>query len=206
MEDEHTDRPRTLETAPRSDEELLREFVRGGQSGKAALGELASRHEQALLGLATGLLRGDRERAMEVVQDAWVRVIRFGGSFQGKSSVRTWLYRIVINGCNDAQSKRLRERASMNGRAGAEQAAAGANGPTSLQDHGGALRAALDSVTDDQRLILLLCYHRGLTHEQAADVLGIPVGTLKSRQHAAMTALRGAMSGAGAGVHGEATP
>lgn len=166
----------------RSDEELLRAFVAGKRDGGAALGELARRHERELLGLACGMLDGDRDGAMEAVQDAWVRVIRYGAGFRAGSSVRTWLYRVVINRCVDMRRARARDALPLNGSVEASQ------GPT-LADTSG-LRRAMRVLSDDQRLILLLCHHRGLTNEQAAEVLGIPVGTLKSRQHAAITELR----------------
>ena len=71
--------------------------VAGGEHG--ALGELAARHEAALLGLARGLLGGSTDLAEEAVQDAWVRVLSRAGSFNGDASVKTWLFRIVINRC-----------------------------------------------------------------------------------------------------------
>lgn len=78
-----------------SDEQLLKAFTRGD---RAALGELAKRHERALLNLAWGML-GSRERAVDAVQETWLRVIRYAAGFNGNSSVRTWLYRIAVNQC-----------------------------------------------------------------------------------------------------------
>ena len=81
-----------------TDEKLLGAFVKGDQ---AALGELARRHECSLLGLAGGLLGGGSAAACDAVQETWVRVIRYGHSFNGRSSFKTWLYRITINRCRD---------------------------------------------------------------------------------------------------------
>ena len=78
---------------------LLQRFARGDD---AALGELAARHERAFLGLAMGLL-GNAEQAKDVVQDLWLRVIRSAAHFQGQSSVRTWMYRILVNRCLDVR-------------------------------------------------------------------------------------------------------
>lgn len=180
----------------RSDEDLLRAFARG--RSHSDLAELAHRYEEPLLGLASGLLSGDGALAADAVQDAWLRVIRHAGSFRSRSSVKTWLYRIVINRCLDLRTKERRSL-PLNGAAGstrpAEPPASGAApraAPDTLSDTAPhtAVRAAMDALPENQRVILLLCYHRGLTHEQAAEVLGIPLGTLKSRQHAAITALR----------------
>jgi RNA polymerase sigma-70 factor (ECF subfamily) len=59
-----------------------------------------------------------------------------------------------------------------------------------MTDTQAALRAHLRHLHPDRRLILLLCYHQGMTHAHAADILGLPLGTLKTRLHAALTELR----------------
>jgi RNA polymerase sigma-70 factor (ECF subfamily) len=172
---------------PPTDEHLLARFAAGDRS---ALGELASRHENSLVGLATGLLDGRRDLAQDAVQEAWVRVIKYAHSFAGQSSFRTWMFRIVINRCRDV-------------RAGLKTAPVGVpvqavtEGPLRLVtgERDEDVRAALQRVAPSVRLLLLLCYHRGLTHPQAADVLGIPVGTLKSRLSAALAELRSEMKG-----------
>jgi RNA polymerase sigma-70 factor (ECF subfamily) len=87
-------------TEGRSDEALLRAFA-GGERG--ALGELAARYERSLLGFARGVLRSE-DLACDAVQEAWVRVIRHAETFRGRSSFKTWMYRIVINRCNDIRS------------------------------------------------------------------------------------------------------
>src|SRR5258708_5686403 len=85
-----------------SDESLLTEFAGGD---RAALGGLARRYERALLGLATGLLEGRADMACDAVQETWVRVIRFADKFNGRSSFKTWLYRIAINQCRTVKSR-----------------------------------------------------------------------------------------------------
>ncbi len=169
-------------THQRSDEDLLRAFCTGERD---ALGLLAQRHERALLGVARGLL-GTSEAAVDAVQETWVRVIRYGHSFNGRSSFKTWVYRIAVNRCRDLASKGRKDKTAS---------------PTVLEtlpERGAApsaerdrqLHAAVAGLPEKLREIILLCYHEGLTHEQAADVLDVPVGTLKSRLHAALTELR----------------
>lgn len=155
---------------------LLRRFAAGE---RAALGELANQHEKELLGLARGLLNGDAHAACDAVQATWVRVIRYAHSFKGRSSVKTWLYRILINECRDlrrAKPQPIQPRLI--------------SAMPADDDAGASLQAALARVSEPKREVLLLCYHAGLTHAIAADVLDIPVGTLKSRLHAAMNELR----------------
>lgn len=174
--------------APPTDENLLRRFAGGDRD---ALGALAQRHERALLGLAKGLLGGREDLALEAVQEAWVRVVRHADRFEGRSAVKTWLYRIVVNQCRSMAASRgasaKRDRAA--GEARAEDPRAGA--PDELTQ---AVRDALARVSPDRRELLVLCYHAGLTHEHAAEALEIPVGTLKSRLHAALKELRSILS------------
>ena len=60
--------------------------------------------------------------------------------------------------------------------------------------HPAVVRRAVERLDDDKRFVVLLCYHAGLTHEQAAEILELPLGTLKSRLHAALTELRGVLA------------
>ena len=172
--------------AATTDEHLLARFLKGDRD---ALGVLASRHEPQLLGLACALT-GRRDLALESVQDTWLRVIKYGRSFRSGSSVKTWLYRILINACKDARTKNARFRITKGG-TGSLPASDVATTPSDLHSpdltH---LRTTIDTLSGDQKLLILLCYHNGLSHPQAAEVLDIPVGTLKSRLHTTLTTLR----------------
>lgn len=174
----------------RTDEQLLGSFAQGHEE---ALGLLAARYEGAMVGLARGLLGGREDAARDVVQDVWVRVIKSAKHFGGRSAVKTWLYRIVVNRCHDA--RRESAKLSLNGSvqryptSDAEPEAA-----LHAEESKDRLRVALEGMDGDARLLLLLCYHEGLSHTEAADVLGVPVGTLKSRLHKALERLRGVMA------------
>ena len=93
-------------TTTASDEQLLKNFAAGE---RAALGDLACRYELPLLGLAAGLLDGRRHLALDAVQETWLRVIRFAGNFNGRSSFKTWLYRIAINQCHSLRMAQHQE-------------------------------------------------------------------------------------------------
>lgn len=170
-----------------TDEEILTRFAAGDE---AALGELASRYERLLLGLAQGILGGRDDLARDAVQEAWMRVIRSAGSFKGRSTVKTWLYRITINRCRTMRLMRKREM----DRKTAAHALPPVESTTENGFDTGALREAIDQLGPDKREIVLLCYHADLTHEQAATILNIPLGTLKSRLHAALKFLRSTLS------------
>lgn len=168
------------------DEELLAAFARGD---RAALGELASRHEPALLGLCLGLL-GSRSLACDAVQETWVRVIRFAPRFRGRSSVKTWLYRIAINRCRELLAERRRPVRAAAPLGDDEPAGAEDAHGADLRERDEELRRAVMALDERRRVIVLLCYQNGMTHELAAEILGLPLGTLKSRLHGALGELR----------------
>ena len=177
----------------KTDEALLQEFVRGR---RVALGELAQRYERPLLGLATGLLRSREDLARDAIQETWVRVIRFGDRFNGRSSFKTWLYRIAINQCRNLsagpQGSELPSPDGMKPPAGDPE-----NEPSRIaesQEQNQRLRRAVDQLGPAKSAVLLLCYHDGMTHAQAAEILDLPVGTLKSRLSAALKELRACLA------------
>ena len=175
-----------------SDEELLRGF---GGGDRGALGALAGRYERPLLSLARAILGSD-DLAADAVQETWLRVIRYAGGFNGRSSVKTWIYRIAINQCRNLLSARPVEVGEAGGEmaaAGGESAAAGDDPVKAAmrQDEAERLKLAVEGLSPPLRETVLLCYTHGLTHDEAAEAMGIPVGTVKSRVHAALEELRG---------------
>ncbi|MBL8880448.1 MAG: RNA polymerase sigma factor [Phycisphaerales bacterium] len=167
-----------------SDEALLRGISPEMPSG---LGELARRYERGLLGLALGLLNGRADLARDAVQETWIRVMRFAASFGGRCEVRTWLYRIAVNQCRDLATWAAR----IPGELPQEHAPAREEANVAAADETrNELRRRVLSLPADQREVVLLCYHADMTHAAAAEILEIPVGTLKSRLHAALETLR----------------
>lgn len=169
-----------------SDERLLARFARDRGDSSAALQELARRHERRLLGLSLGLCNGREDLAREAVQETWMRVIRHAGTFKGKSSFATWVYRIAVHRCRDvmARERALARRAR---RACAESTVRASGADLAWT------RSVVGGLPQHEREVVLLCHMRGMTHEQAAAVLGIPPGTLKTRMTRAMRRLRDVM-------------
>lgn len=172
-----------MTTKSPDDRDLLSRFLKGEDT---ALGLLAQRYEPAMLGFARGMLAGRADLAADAVQDTWLRVVRSARTYSGEASVKTWLYRILINRCHDLRAKTARAHAAATAESRGDASAR--DQPT--RDRDPALERAIDDLPDDRRTIILLCYHRGMTHEVAAGALGIPVGTLKSRLSAALKELR----------------
>lgn len=180
----------TTDLQQQTDETLIRLYAKQGK--REALQTLAARYEHLLLALATAMLTGDRPAAEDAVQDTWMRVIRNARTFRQQSSALTWIYRILIHRCRDLLRARKHRRTSPL----LEHALATGNDDDShdSSEHP-EVTNALAELSDARREIVLLCYHRGLTHQQVSEVLQIPIGTVKTRLYAAMDELR-AMLGA----------
>ena len=176
-----------MKTKNLTDEQLMLALAAGR---KAALAELARRYERPLLGFARGYLSTPKDQlASDAVQETWLRVIRYAGSFNGNSSLKAWLYRVLINQCRDLI--RTQSSSAATGEASSRHdpnpGPAGAAENAELADR---LRLVVAELPPDTRLVVLLCYHGGMTHERAAEILEIPLGTLKSRLHTALRELR----------------
>jgi RNA polymerase sigma-70 factor (ECF subfamily) len=182
-----SDGAETLGDAVMLDRADLERFV--VRKDRDALGAIAARHERHLLGVAQGFLDGHHALAREAVQNAWVKVIRHARSFDHRASVRTWLYRIVLNEC---RSLRKVERSRDERHRAASAAASEPTAGPPLQDERVAMAVA--ELSDAMRETILLCYHRQLSHAQVAEILMVPLGTVKSRLNAGLASLRRTLS------------
>lgn len=172
------------------DGELVIAMARGRRE---ALGALYDRHAPALLGLGIKLLR-DRGEAEEILHDVWLEAWQRAGDWDPqRGSVRTWLMLRMRSRCLDRIKSAARSRTSPAGEHLERMAGAVASGALERAD-AGRVRGALEALPEDQRRILELGYFGGLTCSEMATHLGIPIGTVKSRLHAALTKLRAAFS------------
>lgn len=128
-------------------------------------------------------LTRDKTLAEDVTQEAFLRAFRFLGTFRGDSRFSSWLLRITRNCGMDALRARQR---SLEDR---HPLPAVASDPTLRAE----LDHALSSVTDDHREPFLLIEVLGLSYQEAADILQLKVGTVKSRMHRARIALSRAL-------------
>lgn len=168
-----------------------------------AFARLVSLHERMVYNLAARLL-GDAEEARDLSQEVFLLVYRTLARFQGKSSLRTWIYRIVVNQCRNRQRwwrRRKRERSCpLEDVTPADEVrmAAAAQSPTPFDELARRERArrvqgALARLSFDHRAILLLREVEGLTCDEIAATLGVPSGTVKSRLARARDGLRRAL-------------
>ncbi|MFE1348303.1 RNA polymerase sigma factor SigM [Streptomyces sp. NPDC058757] len=163
------------------DRELLARHVAGDPN---AFGELVRRHRDRLWAVALRTL-GDREEAADAVQDALLSAFRAAHTFRGQSAVTTWLHRITVNACLDRLRKSATRRTSpVDDTARFEQLLEpheSAEAPAERQDLHRQLLAALATLAPDQRAALVLVDMQGYPVAEAARILGVPTGTVKSR-------------------------
>nr|WP_203611255.1 RNA polymerase sigma factor SigM [Streptomyces cyaneofuscatus] len=163
------------------DSDLLALHVAGDPD---AFGELVRRHRDRLWAVALRTL-GDREEAADAVQDALVSAFRAAHTFRGQSAVTTWLHRITVNACLDRVRKAASRKTSpVDDAERLDQLLEpheSAEAPAERQDLHRQLFAALATLPAEQRAALVLVDMQGYPVAEAADVLGVPTGTVKSR-------------------------
>ncbi|GAX54138.1 RNA polymerase sigma factor SigM [Streptomyces olivochromogenes] len=164
-----------------SDQDLLARHVAGDHE---AFGEIVRRHRDRLWAVALRTL-GDREEAADAVQDALVSAYRAAHTFRGQSAVTTWLHRITVNACLDrARKAASRKTSPVDDTERLEQLLEpheSASAPAERNDLHRELLTALSTLPADQRAALVLVDMQGYPVAEAARVLDVPVGTVKSR-------------------------
>ena len=163
-----------------------------------ACAELVAEHQRMVVQLAMNLL-GDRDEALDLSQEVFLRVFRTIHRFRGQSSLRTWIYRIAVNQArNRHRFWRRRHRADQVS-LDAHVAAHGdcLSGSEARPDQvlarkelAARLQGALEQLPFDQRTAIVLREIDGLSYEEIAYSLGVAVGTVKSRLTRARQALR----------------
>jgi RNA polymerase sigma-70 factor (ECF subfamily) len=159
-----------------ADTALIARYLRGEVG---AFNDLMRAHEDRVFAICLRLLR-DREAALDATQETFITVFRKVDRFAGHSAFSTWLYRVAVNTCYD-QARRSGLRATEplpEGRDPADAAAATALESIELRPD---LEAALLRLPAEFRLAVVLCDAEGLSLQTAAEILGVPVGTVKSR-------------------------
>jgi RNA polymerase sigma-70 factor (ECF subfamily) len=161
-----------------------------------AFARLVQLHEGMVFGLSARLL-GDAEEARDVAQEVFLQVYRQLGRFEGRSTLRTWIYRITVNQCHNRRRfwhRRHRDREE--GLDGVSVVAATAReGASPYEEARRGERArrvqgALLGLSFEHRSVLVLREVEGLTCEEIAETLRIPAGTVKSRLSRGREAMR----------------
>lgn len=160
--------------------------------------QLIQGHDEGLRRLAYRMLN-NREDMDDVLQEVYLRAYRGLPRFRGDAALGTWLYRVTYNACIDRLRQNRREtlvpleevpEGSGSRLAGQRERW---DDPAEAAIHSDSLGRALAELPPEHRAAVLLVDAEGYSHTEAADILGIPVGTVASRLHYARAALRKAL-------------
>lgn len=164
-------------------------LVRRARAGDAdAFGVLVERHGDRVYRVCLRML-GDREEARDAAQDALVSGFRRISGFRGDAAFSTWMHRIAVNACHDALRRRARQ--PMLHVVEDERQAE----PPPVADHADrvadaiGVETALARVPEEFRAALVLADVEDLPYEEIAAILGVALGTVKSRVHRGRVAL-----------------
>jgi RNA polymerase sigma-70 factor, ECF subfamily len=146
-------------------------------------------------------LTGDADLAADATQDAYVRAYTSLRTFRGNSSFSTWLYRIVVNVSLDALRRRSRLPEPMSGRTDENEPRdveivdrfTDPSETAERRERRRAVLRALHDLSEDHRAVLVLFDLNGFSYEEISEILGVPLGTVKSRLNRARLALREAI-------------
>jgi RNA polymerase sigma-70 factor (ECF subfamily) len=182
-----------------SDEDLLAQFCQGQTE---AFGVLVRRYERELYGYLRRYL-SDSSLAEDVFQNTFLQLYTKSNQYEQGRPVRPWLYTIAThqaidalrrNGRHQALSLDQEQRDAGDGdiRTLLELMESRAPGPLDQvqgEERRALVRASVDRLPDFLKQVVVLAYYQGLKYREIAEILDIPVGTVKSRLHAALTKL-----------------
>lgn len=182
---------------PDTEDQLL--IVRCQKGDRRAMDGLVSAYERRVYNLAFRLC-GNYDEASDIVVDSFVRVYQAIGRFRGDANFSTWLYRIVTNVYLDRHKRRrnkqwvsLEEYIELEENSVARQIEDPSPAPDEQaegNERQRILQRAIDSLPDYQRAMVVLYHTEGLSYEEIAAVMDMPIGTVKSRLNRARLVLR----------------
>lgn len=201
----------TLSPQVRDPDTHLIERARAGDT--EAVTELYRRHERRVYNLALRTL-GNPWDAADVAQEAFIKAFRNLDSFKGDARFSTWLHRIVVNAAYDHLRRQrpepmdgdILEDVSGPGGTGAVVGSGRDGIDPAMDGLSDPLRDALMSLSEGFRFAVVLCDLLGFPYDEAAEILGVQEGTIKSRIFRAREALAAALTKAGYDVPGGRNP
>jgi RNA polymerase sigma-70 factor, ECF subfamily len=186
-----------------SDEELLRRFNHGDPE---AFAELVSRYQRPLYNFIRRSVRR-RDRADELLQDVFMKVVQRSGDFKGSSKFSTWLYTIARNLCIDHSRKMVFRRHQsldapsrrgddagptlMDRQAASSPATDRAAAARTLQER---IAEAVEELPEEQKEVFLLRHVEGMAFKEIAAIVEVPENTVKSRMRYALERLQRALA------------
>lgn len=163
-------------TTAAQDAQLLARVIDGDHD---AFNQIMRNHEDRVFSVCLRIM-GNRDQALDATQETFLTAFRKAGQFKGNSALGTWIYRIAVNTCYDQLRKHKRRRADPipDHLDPTDYTAEDAMDAAALRPE---IQRALDAIPEDFRVAIVLSDIEGLGLPDVAEVLGIPVGTVKSR-------------------------
>lgn len=167
-----------------SDEELMHRFSGGDVR---AFGKLYARHQSRVYGFCR-YLTGDATAAQDLVQESFLRVLRYGAKFDSRSRFSTWLFRVTRNVCNDYLSSRDREADRLSRYA--DETGTAMSYQIDADSRLALVSEALHRLSPAHREVLVLSRFEDMKYADIAELLEITVDAVKQRAHRALRELR----------------
>ncbi len=190
---------RRPELAPRTDQEIVA-LARSGE--QVAYRELVRRYERPLFSLLYRMVR-DRELAEDLAQETFVKALNAIESYRPEYKFSSWIFKIANNAAIDHLRRRELDTLSLEGSPHAETPEAIEATALQIGDRqespldevqarelGGEIEAAIAKLRPEYRSCILLRHVEGRTYEEIAEILGLPLGTVKTYIHRARNELR----------------
>jgi len=174
----------------KEDSALIQEVLCGSP---VAFGRLVEKYQDRLYDTMLHFV-GDADETMDVVQEAFIHAYLNLKSFQGESAFYTWLYRIAFNiaATYHRRRKPVQSMDRLYAETGHESADPGCSPVLQVEQEERArkVRQAIATLSEDHRAVLILRDLDGYSYEEIAQILAIPIGTVRSRLHRARLELR----------------
>lgn len=188
-----------------TDRAVERALIQRCKSGDiGAFDELVTRYEKRVFNFAFRIA-GNYDDASDVVQEAFIRVYSSIGTFREDATFSTWIYRIVTNVYLDERKKSKSHRQTslddfieLDENSVTRQIVDDKPSPEQIvesKERDQAVQTAIDSLPEYQRIIVTLYHMQHRSYEEIAEILGLPIGTVKSRLNRARLALLEVLEG-----------
>jgi len=183
---------------PLSDEALMEQFQAGDEQ---AFDILVERYEKPLFNFIYQFVR-DYHLAEDLYQETFLRLYRAADRYDPSQKFSTWLYSIATHLCINAIKKRERERLYLEAeqvstleevnamKGGETEALSDPAGSAEQREMYRALQKALEALSADHRLVIVMRHYQGLNYKEISEILGCSLGTVKSRLHYALGQLQ----------------
>ncbi len=171
-----------------------RELVAGCQRGdREAFRELFEAYKNRVFSIAYRF-SGDPAAAMDIAQDTFLKLFSRIRDFRGESGLETWIYRMVVNSCMDHRRRSWRLMPLAGEVAAGLRHSGDCLAELMRSEMGARVHSAVERLSPDLRIVVVLRYTEGLSYEEIAEVLGCSPGTVASRLNRAHKALERRLS------------